>query len=358
MTALRLSSAGSGFVALLAILSVFISIDVRAEKSLTIASKAGEKTITLDKDPQVVISYDSKGMRLDFSNLAIKVVCIEDPSSTGLCRLQAYDGEVLSTTPSLPNAPSAPTGTAGDSSVRLTWSPPTDNGSPSIIGYRIQRANAGSSSFTTVRTTSDLSTEATISGLVNGSGYVFRVAAVNSNGAGPNSGQSAVLTPEASGGGDGDGAYATACDGVSTSTIDCRKLYAGNIASGGSDLNLTLSNNKVLAIPFEASTVAGLTDGLIQYRSFDTLDGYFFRIWLSYAANGDILAGGERGYCFDAGKLGEGTMRFSDLATNTNFRCEIDSSKDLVWLNMEFRNPTSGDRAGYTLDTFTIGGSD
>lgn len=355
MRAQRLSSVGSGFFALLSIFFLFVSIGVKAEKSLTIASPAGEKTITLDEDPQVVISYDSNGMRLDFSNLAIKIVCIEDPSTTGLCRLQAYDGEGVSNTPSSPNAPNAPTGTAGDSSVRLSWSPPTDNGSPSIIGYRIQRANAGSSSFTTVRTTSDPSTEATISGLTNGSGYIFRVAAVNSNGVGPNSGQSAVLTPQASGDG---GVYATACDGVSSSTIDCRKLFAGNISAGGSELSLGLTDNKVLAIPFEASTVAGLRNGLIQYRSFDIRPGYFFRIWLSYTPNGDILDGDQDGYCVDVGQTGEGTRRYSDLAVNQAFRCEIDSSKDLVWLNMEFRSPTTGDYAAYTIQTFTISGSD
>ena len=356
MRAQILASKVPGFVAFLPLLFLIAPIGANAEKSLTIASKAGEKTIRLDKDPQVIISYDSDGMRLDFSNLAIKIVCIGDPSDTGLCRLQAYDGEGVSTVPSLPGAPSAPTGEVGDQSVRLSWTPPNDNGSPSIIGYRIQRANQGSSSFETVKTTADPNTATTISGLTNGSGYLFRVAAININGPGANSGQSAVLTPEAQD--DDDSVYGSACDGVSSTEIECRKLYAGNIASGGSDINFRLPNDKLLVIPFEASTVSGLRNGLIQYRSFDIQGGYFFRIWLSYDPNGDILAGGERGYCFDSGQTGEGTMSFSDLAVEEAFRCEIDSSEGLVWLNMEFLNPTTGDRNAYRLDTLTISGSD
>ena len=84
-----------------------------AQKTLTIASPGYEKTITLDgTPPEVVLSYTPNGMRLEFSNIAMKMVCIEDPSEAGVCRLQAYDAEVVDPGPTVgvPKAPSsAPT---------------------------------------------------------------------------------------------------------------------------------------------------------------------------------------------------------------------------------------------------------
>lgn len=348
----KLSYAATHVVAAISLLFASVAI---GEKTLTIASPSGEKTITLNADPELILSYTPSGIKIDFSNLNIKVVCIEDPSASGVCRLQAYDGTIgTPNTPDLQAAPGAPTGTAGDGNVLLSWTAPTDNGSPAIQGYRIQRALAGSTSFTTeIADTGSANLSATVSGLTNDQGYIFRVAAINSNGVGPNSGSSGTLTPTA----DSNTGYASACNGVNSRSVECRLLYSGDIKIGGGNTNFNLPNDKVLTIPFLRDTVAGVTSGRVTYRSFATQDGYAFRIWFSATPNGAILDGDSRGECVDSRVYAEGILYYADAGTNTPFRCNIASSgADYVWLNMEFVNSETNDRNAYSIYTFSISG--
>ncbi len=110
-----------------------------------------------------------------------------DPGAT-------YDGEVIITYSSgVPGIPSGISGTAGDSSVALQWTAPNPGAQP-ITDYVIQYSSNGGSTWTT-DDTSSTSTSATVSGLTNGTGYVFEVQAVNSIGNGPFTAPSGTLTP-------------------------------------------------------------------------------------------------------------------------------------------------------------------
>lgn len=348
----NLSSAARLMIAAASLLFACVAI---AEKTLTIASPSGEKTITLTADPELILSYTPSGIKIDFSNLNIKVVCIEDPSASGVCRLQAYDGTIgTPDTTSLQAAPGAPTATAGDGNVLLSWTAPSDNGSPPIQGYRIQQALAGSTSFTSaIADTGSSNLSATVSGLTNDQGYIFRVAAINSNGVGPNSGSSTAVTP---GAGSNTG-YASACNGVNSGAVECRLLYSGDIKIGGGDTNFNLPNDKVLTVPFIRDTVAGVTTGRVTYRSFATQDGYAFRVWFSDTPNGPILDGDSRGECVDSRVYAEGILYYADAGSNNPFRCNIASSgPGYVWLNMEFVNSETNDRNAYSIYTFSISG--
>lgn len=87
--------------------------------------------------------------------------------------------------------PGAPTGvgaTAGDGSATVTWGPAPDNRS-AITGYRITWPGGQTTAAAAART-------ATITGLANGTAYVFTVTAVNGVGAGPGAASNAV-TPVA-----------------------------------------------------------------------------------------------------------------------------------------------------------------
>lgn len=88
--------------------------------------------------------------------------------------------------PSAPGAPSAVTATAGDGSATLTWGVPPDNRSP-ITLYTVSWPGGS-------RTVSRPS--ATITGLVNGTTYVFTVSATNAAGTGPGASSNPV-TPAA-----------------------------------------------------------------------------------------------------------------------------------------------------------------
>jgi titin len=107
----------------------------------------------------------------------------------------AFDGSVSITySTGVPNAPTSVAGTAGNGNVALQWNAPSSPGAASISDYIIQYSSNGGSTWTTDDTGST-STSATISGLTNGTGYIFEVEAVNSLGDGPFSSPSSTLTP-------------------------------------------------------------------------------------------------------------------------------------------------------------------
>ncbi len=84
-----------------------------------------------------------------------------------------------------PGRPLALSATAvGQNRIRLAWSPPTDDGGASITSYRIEVSRTGTSGWLLV-TANHRTTTYTHTGLSPGSRRFYRVAAVNSQGAGP-----------------------------------------------------------------------------------------------------------------------------------------------------------------------------
>ena len=85
------------------------------------------------------------------------------------------------TTATAPSAPTNLKATAGDASVKLSWSAPASDGGSGITGYRVLRGTTpGGESATPVATVT--STSYTDTGLTNGSRYYFKVVAVNAVG--------------------------------------------------------------------------------------------------------------------------------------------------------------------------------
>jgi uncharacterized delta-60 repeat protein len=96
---------------------------------------------------------------------------------------------------SRPGAPTSVSGTPGASSVFLTWGLPIDTGGYAISNYVIERsADNGATWVKVVRSVSTVRS-ATVSGLTNGTAYVFRVVAVNTAGTGEFSVISDPVTP-------------------------------------------------------------------------------------------------------------------------------------------------------------------
>ena len=72
-----------------------------------------------------------------------------------------------------------------ESSIRLSWTAPSDDGGASIIGYRIEVSLTGTAGWSTLESNSrSTSTSYTHSGLLPGSKRYYRVAAINSEGTG------------------------------------------------------------------------------------------------------------------------------------------------------------------------------
>jgi len=81
------------------------------------------------------------------------------------------------------SAAGKPAVTPGVASVKLTWTIPTSNGGAAITSYVVQKSTNGST-WVTVTSAAPLTRTFTVTGLVNGTKYYFRVAAKNTAGVG------------------------------------------------------------------------------------------------------------------------------------------------------------------------------
>jgi len=100
------------------------------------------------------------------------------------------------TAPTVPGAPTSVSGTAsGNAQVSLTWAAPSSTGGISITDYTVQYSSDSGNSWTTLSRSASAATSATVTGLTNGTSYVFRVAAVNGIGTGAYSTASSSVTP-------------------------------------------------------------------------------------------------------------------------------------------------------------------
>jgi hypothetical protein len=104
---------------------------------------------------------------------------------------------VFSTGPA--TAPAAPTGvtaTAGAGSAQVSWTAPSDGGSP-ITSYTVTPFIGATAQTPTTVTGSPPAPSTTVSGLTNGTAYTFTVSATNAVGTGPVSAASNSVTPTA-----------------------------------------------------------------------------------------------------------------------------------------------------------------
>ena len=96
----------------------------------------------------------------------------------------------------IPPAPTTPgevnslSATGGASNAFVVWSAPTNNGRSAILDYRVEFRLGVNGAWTTFQDGVLTTTAVVVNGLTDGSQYYFRVAAINSVGAGP-----AALTP-------------------------------------------------------------------------------------------------------------------------------------------------------------------
>ena len=94
-----------------------------------------------------------------------------------------------------PKAPTEVAGVSGNAQISLSWSAPSDNGGSAITDYVVQYSSDGGATWITFSDGVSTTTSATVTGLTNGTSYVFRVAAVNFDGIGSYSTQTGAITP-------------------------------------------------------------------------------------------------------------------------------------------------------------------
>jgi len=96
--------------------------------------------------------------------------------------------------PAAPAAPTAVAASAGNGTASVTWTAPSDGGSP-LTSYTITPYAGGVAQQATTISGNPPATSATITGLTNGTSYTFTVSATNAIGTGPASASSNAVTP-------------------------------------------------------------------------------------------------------------------------------------------------------------------
>jgi hypothetical protein len=94
-----------------------------------------------------------------------------------------------------PGAPTGVNGTAGDGQADVSWNAPDADGGSTVTGFPVEWSTDGGVSWVSASMCSGTATACTVTGLINGNGYIFRVAATNANGTGPWSDPSSTVRP-------------------------------------------------------------------------------------------------------------------------------------------------------------------
>lgn len=111
----------------------------------------------------------------------------------------AYETYANSLAPgSLPGSPTSLAGSYRDASVALTWSAPSSNGGSPIRDYKVEYSSNNGSTWDIFSRASSSATSETVTGLSNGTSYIFRVSAINDPGTGTASTSTGAITPKTS----------------------------------------------------------------------------------------------------------------------------------------------------------------
>jgi hypothetical protein len=97
----------------------------------------------------------------------------------------------------VPGVPLNVVATPGSQQALVSWSAPANAGTSAITDYVIEYSTNGGGSWTAFPDGTTTTTSAVVTGLDNGTAYIFRVSAVNAAGTGDPSAVSASITPQA-----------------------------------------------------------------------------------------------------------------------------------------------------------------
>ena len=137
-------------------------------------------------------------------------------ASTNVVGTSGYSATVSATPRTTPDAPTAVTAVTGDGQITLTWTAAVDNGGAAVTDFSVQYMASGGYSWTSVTRTASTTASQVVTGLANGTSYVFRVAAINAA---------------------GTGTYATAVSGTPVTTPGTPRSVSATVT--GTDASIT-----------------------------------------------------------------------------------------------------------------------
>jgi Domain of unknown function (DUF1929)/Fibronectin type III domain/Glyoxal oxidase N-terminus len=155
---------------------------------------AGDPTYTVrtNVSPESDMEYLVQEQVLPGTGATPNPTTTTGPKTPWLAATVVFKSAAPAPPPTAPDTPSAPSATAGDGQATVSWTAPSNGGSP-ITGYTVT-PYTGSAALpaTTVPGTS---TGTTIMGLTNGTAYTFTVSATNAIGTSAPSAASNEVTP-------------------------------------------------------------------------------------------------------------------------------------------------------------------
>ena len=116
--------------------------------------------------------------------------------SSGATSISGTDGGVYSGIDPL-GTPTGLTTGRGSSQISLAWTAPAADGGSAITNYTVQYSSNSGAAWATFTHAASPTASILVTGLTNGTAYVFRVAAVNAAGTGGYTAASAAITPTA-----------------------------------------------------------------------------------------------------------------------------------------------------------------
>jgi hypothetical protein len=147
-------------------------------------------------------------------------------------------------------APTSLTATAGNNQVALTWTAPTSDGGSAITDYLIQYSTGGG--YTTFSDGISTTASTTVTGLVNGTAYTFRVIATNAAGNG-----SASTTTSST-------------PGKVSQTITFNSLNNRTLGSGTYSISASSNSSLTVALTSATTDVCTISSGTITLVSAGT----------------------------------------------------------------------------------------
>ena len=131
----------------------------------------------------------------------------------------------------VPGAPTIGSATFGDASATVRWTAPPNDGGSAISGYLVRVVDSAGDQVGALRPAGATATSLLVTGLTNGSGYRFQVAAENAVGTGSNSALTTVGGPAAV---PGAPVIGTAASGTAGGAITATANWNAPTSDGGS----------------------------------------------------------------------------------------------------------------------------
>ncbi|HKF31192.1 MAG TPA: fibronectin type III domain-containing protein [Jatrophihabitantaceae bacterium] len=163
--------------------------------------------------------------------------------------------------PTFPGAPTIGSPTAGNASATVRWTAPSNDGGSAITGYLVRALDLSGAQVGALHPAAATATSLVVTGLTNGSTYVFQVAATNAVGTGPNSALTSLVVPATV---PGAPVIGTAASGTAGGTVTATANWNAPASNGGS----AVTGYVVRALQMSATgTVLATTTSAVQPAS-------------------------------------------------------------------------------------------